>query len=969
MRDGQAGVILDHVCNLIGMQRVKELSDGELVQRFAGTQDEAAFTVLMQRHGPLVLHVCRRILRHEQDAEDAFQATFLVLARKAGSIRKQTAVASWLYGVAYRIARAAKTAAKRRRDRESCAVCPPVEQPSSEMAWRELQAILDEELNRLPEKYRAPFVLCCLEGMSKKEAARELGRKEGTVSSRLAQARNLLQKRLGRRGVSLSALLCGTAVAHNTAAAAMPPVLAAATIKTSLAFALSQTLGSGARTVAVELAEGFLKGMAATRLKAGAALLFLLCVAGAGLAAAVALRQPGADDQAGSAERHRPPADKDTKKRSPRPRDLAARPVTRKFRAEDAEGKMTVAGRVLDRDGQPLPGARVEVVAGEFRQAGQPSLPGPGKKVLTSGQSDDQGKFRLTLNRPSIQRHFGVSLIAAAPGHAPGWLTLSPREDYNEVRCHLETGQAVRGRLVNTRGAPARRVQVHVVGMVKREAGSSVMRFGGPLDGLHSWPASATTDDDGQFILRDVDRQCEMDLQIRDRRFAPQWLILPADTKRPELATFTLAPSRTLAGTVASADTGLPMPHARLLVMATGQGASRLPSNAQAEADEKGRFQVQPFPGKELTISAYPARGKPYLVLQKTVSWPAGKDLHEVHFTLPRGVLVRGKIVEKPAGRPVPGATVEYEPRTDDNPHARMETGAPVMAWWLQDARTDQDGTFQVPVLPGPGWLFVKGPSPDYIHTEVSARQMQAGKMGGTPYFPDALVPLDLKPGSPVQEVRAALRRGVTITGRVLGQNGRPVAAAFLLAPTYLPAETTLRSQLLPLRLPVRDGGFKLPGCDPKTSVPVLFFDAQHQEGAFVELSPKKAAGKPVRIQLAPCGSATVRCVDSAGRPLARPPAQLEILLRPGADLQDSIDRQVRACLTVPVQRLCGTPCTRVDAGTGNLTFSCLIPGATYLVRADEGNGMTRKAVIRARAGQRVALPDIVFRPSVGGRR
>src|SRR5262249_34286268 len=153
-----------HVHRLANASAVGELTDGQLLRRFAAEGDREAFTTLVQRHGRLVWGVCRHVLHHEHDAEDAFQAAFLVLARQAGTVRKQESVASWLFGVAYRTAMKAKTnAAKRRaRDQQAQRVAPAG--PVEETAWRELQAILDDEVNRLPEKYRAPFVLCCLEG-------------------------------------------------------------------------------------------------------------------------------------------------------------------------------------------------------------------------------------------------------------------------------------------------------------------------------------------------------------------------------------------------------------------------------------------------------------------------------------------------------------------------------------------------------------------------------------------------------------------------------------------------------------------------------------------------------------------------------------------------------------------------------------------------------------------------------------
>jgi RNA polymerase sigma factor (sigma-70 family) len=213
MRRRQTDTILHGLSRLVEAQS-ERLTDGQLLNRFAATRDEGAFAALVHRHGPLVYGVCRNILRHEHDAEDAFQATFLVLARRAGAIREYRAIGSWLHRVAYRVSMKARTGAERRRRREDRPARPPEDWSTTELAWRELQAMLDEELNRLPGKYRAPFVLCCLAGKSKTEAAAELGWREGTVSSRLAQARTRLRARLARRGVALSAILSGLAISH-----------------------------------------------------------------------------------------------------------------------------------------------------------------------------------------------------------------------------------------------------------------------------------------------------------------------------------------------------------------------------------------------------------------------------------------------------------------------------------------------------------------------------------------------------------------------------------------------------------------------------------------------------------------------------------------------------------------------------------------------------------------------------------
>lgn len=251
------------------------LTDVNLLQRFVVAQDESAFALLVERHGPQVLGVCRRVLRHEQDAEDAFQATFLVLARKAAAIRRGSSLASWLYGVAYRTAMNAKKTAARWRSRGQTSVVRQPEQPPAEAALYELQALLDDELHRLPEKYRAAFVLCCLEGKSKGEAASELGCPEGTVASRLDQARRRLRQRLARRGIELSAVLCAADLSGSASAAVVPAKLAASVLEGAELAVAGESLGGAVSGQAAALADGTLRAMALTKLTLGAGLVLL----------------------------------------------------------------------------------------------------------------------------------------------------------------------------------------------------------------------------------------------------------------------------------------------------------------------------------------------------------------------------------------------------------------------------------------------------------------------------------------------------------------------------------------------------------------------------------------------------------------------------------------------------------------------------------------------------------------------
>jgi len=206
---------------------VGALTDDDLVERFlgqGGEEAEDAFRELVVRHGPMVLGVCRHVLDQHQDAEDAFQATFLVLARKAGSIRDRRVLGSWLYEVAYRIAVRARAHAVRRRTQERQGAEMSVTAPEYDAGWNELRPVLHEEVNRLPEKYRTPVVLCYLEGKTNEEVAQMLRWPVGTVKGRLSRARELLRSRLTRRGLALSAAFLVTALSRNAVFAEVVPL-------------------------------------------------------------------------------------------------------------------------------------------------------------------------------------------------------------------------------------------------------------------------------------------------------------------------------------------------------------------------------------------------------------------------------------------------------------------------------------------------------------------------------------------------------------------------------------------------------------------------------------------------------------------------------------------------------------------------------------------------------------------------
>ncbi len=247
--------------------------DDELLDRYVSLCDEAAFELLLWRHGALVYNVCRRILHCEQDAEDAFQAVFLVFARKAHSIRRRASISSWLYKVAYRVALAARDRARKRATRETARVDDVAIAPTSDPLSGELRSILDEEVNRLPQKMRQAFVLCYLEGKTNEEAARVLDCRPGTIFSRLARGREILRKRLLRRGVAPA--VAGAAALGEVNAAVPATTLMTATAHTALLYATS-SCGGGISTQVAALTEGVLRTMFMAKLKMTALMVVLV---------------------------------------------------------------------------------------------------------------------------------------------------------------------------------------------------------------------------------------------------------------------------------------------------------------------------------------------------------------------------------------------------------------------------------------------------------------------------------------------------------------------------------------------------------------------------------------------------------------------------------------------------------------------------------------------------------------------
>ena len=421
MADSPLTVLLRRIRKMMAPHQLQTQSNSQLLQAFCTNQDQQAFAALVHGHGPMVWRICQTVLRQTEDAEDAFQATFLVLARRASSIRKAESLPSWLHGVAYHIAVSARRSTVRRKTREAEVQPITSDDPAAEASWREVQAILHEEVDRLPDKYRAPFVLCFLEGRSRAEVALALGLNEGTVWSRLAKARQRLQARLARRGISLSAVLAAAAIADGEAPAAVASQLAERAVESALEYAAGKSMATGlASSKVIGLANGRIASMFLTKIK----LTLAVIIASAGLTSAGLFAHQGlasrAPEEVRAIEQQKGP-------QQANPPNLAEQKVAP---VQDGNGDRLPAGAMsrlgLDRfrrDG-------VSVIFAEFSAGGNLAFSANGNDLFAAGWTDgmihawdaktgkEKQKFRVLENQPIMKGSRAISpdgtLVATA---------------------------------------------------------------------------------------------------------------------------------------------------------------------------------------------------------------------------------------------------------------------------------------------------------------------------------------------------------------------------------------------------------------------------------------------------------------------------------------------------------------------------------------------------------------------------
>jgi RNA polymerase sigma factor (sigma-70 family) len=356
MAVNQMSEVIAHLRRAVLLRDGAGLTDGQLLEDYIRRHEEAALAALVHRHGPMVWGVCRRVLHNYHDAEDAFQATFLVLVRKAASVVPREMVANWLYGVAHQTALKARATTTKRRARERQVTQMPEPAVTEQDIWHDLQRMLDQELGCLPDKYRVAIVLCDLEGKTRKEAARQLGVPDGTLAARLARARRMLAKRLAGRGLGVSGAALAAVLSPKVASAGVPTSVVSSTIKAASLFAAGQAAATGAISAqVVALTEGVLKTMLLTKLKMAMAVLVTVALFGVGVGASFCgAKAQGAVDKAAEA----PQEKKDQKPRTDKadaPKRDGDRDAVQQGETEAAKLKGKWKGVAVEIEGQALP--------------------------------------------------------------------------------------------------------------------------------------------------------------------------------------------------------------------------------------------------------------------------------------------------------------------------------------------------------------------------------------------------------------------------------------------------------------------------------------------------------------------------------------------------------------------------------------------------------------------------------------
>ncbi|QJW96883.1 sigma-70 family RNA polymerase sigma factor [Frigoriglobus tundricola] len=919
--DGPSDRLSGFLRQFVAALRDDARSDSALLAAFvAGDQD--AFRVLVGRHGRAVWSVCIAVLGDPHDAEDAFQAAFMALARRAGAIDARAGVGPWVRTAARRAARQLRRSADRfARLRLRLHDDSPVEAGGTAPDQSETWALAAAELDRLPARLREAVVLYHLEGRTLVRAAEVLGCSVAEAHRRVERGVALLRERLSARGVALTA---------------------------SVLAALSAGLNNEVLARAAEIAHG---AHVPPRLAAlvEAALVPRVPAWVVGFGAAVVLACGAAVGVAAWPDESVPPvAGHQTEKPDAK---SAERPLQQLDRS-----KAALTGRVTDAAGRPVPGASVSALV---RRPWLPGDRGLRDDVVAQVTTGADGRYALAVpaDFPTHYPERSVTLLVSGPGLPP---TAKPvRLGAGTADVGVPAARAVRGVLVAPDGRPGAGVRV---GVVRLGGAAAEPVQGVPHTTPDGWPADVTADAHGAFAFAGLPADADVWLDVRDDRFALTVARVAASDSAP--VRIELAAPRVLRGRVTTTDTARPLAGTRVSVFAgpweshhnryTAVTAAQdtvtdtPPVEFDAVTAADGGFRLRLPSGGPYRVFMHPPDGTAYLPVSRDVTWDAGETSRDLSVALPTGQVLHGVLLDD-SGRPVAGGWVTHNPKAE-NRHAPDG----LLAGRDAPVRSAADGSFRLAVPFGPGQLRAFGPTDHFRPAGHGFRRCPSCGTDHLRSFDHAGKDIDLLPGRCPERVTLTLKVGAAVPGRAVGPDGGPVpSGVFVCRSVVQPLRNLVtRPQL------IRNGVFELPGCAPGRVYPVVLLDPDRLVGAVTEL---RAGGEPPLVKLAPCGTAEVRLISAGGRPVpgvtataairlgcdypvgAAPPAQ------PGANPVDQSWFDPKHHLPGPV----------TDAA-GGVTLRALVPGAEYVVRFETGDLLYASATFRVKPGQVVRLPDAV---------
>jgi RNA polymerase sigma factor (sigma-70 family) len=933
-------------------QSLAGASDAQLLERFAECREESAFDALLRRHGSMVLSVSRRVLHHTQDAEDVFQATFLLFARKAGTIRKRESLASWLHGVAHRLALKALTQGARRHALEKRAAdrIPPEARAD---AWQEVQAMLDAALDELPDRYRAPIVLCCLEEKTLAEAAHILGRPLATVGTQLARGRKLLRARLVKHGLTLTASGVASLLVASAAPAAMTAALFRTTTQAALAIVAGQSAAKVCSAPVARLVEGGLRTMFLSKAKIAAAIFVAASIVSAACGLAWGPATP--DEQNATA---------------PRPKAEAASAKS----PVDKEA-VTYSGRVLDPDAKPVAGAKVYyyfVTRDDVR-------------TPVRATTDAEGKFAFALTLKDVPLSPGFSevdplkagfVVVKAESFTFAWQ--SARKQTSDLGFKLARDDSpINGRILDLQGKPIPGVRVSVLGAAASDKDSldDFLKALEKRDGFYTtifqrlpnWLSNSLvgsrgkvsllpetqTDADGRFRIPGFAREQLVQLRLdgptierkdlyvatRAKPAGAANLLTPALHGAGEMMygppdhalvlwngfDHAAAPGQVVTGTVRDEQTKAPLPGA--IVESYVLAGTNLAQNTiyHTVADENGRYRFTGLPrGKGSQIRIHPAKGQPYIPLVKSV--PEKEPLVEanVDVDLPRGVLVDVTAKDKKSGQPVPGSISYFTFPDKPDPKVPFLPG-PYHDSYDNFMPIRNDGTFRFVAAPRKAIIAIRTDWSKYpIANQAPTIQLPSG-MSSSNFA--AFASISPKLGEEPIKVDFDLDAGGVVKARVVGLDGQPLTgalAAGLRHDWYTDADWSGLT---------KSNEFTAMGLDPKHPRLLCFTHWEKRlAGSVVVRGDEK---EPVTVKLMPWATVSGRLLDEDGQPIKNTALWFTEVPRGKVGAPRALDVGLHV-----VARFAGKPNPDpVTDADGRFKVEGLLPGLKYNLALMEPNG------------------------------